>query len=105
MSPAALEWDWCSVALWWVVALLGAAPAVPEVAASWVGACTGVARQDAAGERIPLALPARWSDSALTAVLCATVPGRLPSQPWPGQRQSRAHQASPGEVEEELLWP
>lgn len=66
VSPAALGWDGCSMALWWVVALLGTAPAVSEVAASRVGACTGVAQQDAAGERIPLALPMRQSGSAPT---------------------------------------
>lgn len=51
------------MALWWVVALLGT---VSEVAASRVGACTGVARQDAAGEQILLALPIHWSGSAPT---------------------------------------
>lgn len=75
-SPAPFGWDGRAVAvlgmarrcaqqrwggtgaLWWVVALLGTALAMSEVAASRVGACTGAARQDAVGEQIPLALPA-----------------------------------------------
>lgn len=62
------HWDGMGT-LWWVVALLGTAPAVSEVAASWVGAFIGAARQVVVGERIPLVLPARWSGSALTPCL------------------------------------